>query len=215
MTAPSSLQASAARIGRLNISYLLSENYPSPAAVRSRLDSLMEREVPSTCASSLGPLCPGSDPSVWFIRRLDVNLAVDADSENAQIARAWSQERVLQRILSNGDAGEEVLRFSGRAAYLAQFLRDLADGVAWSKWYYAGFNGLRTLPANGALREAMCREPATGEAALRQLANDGRLEKVYQECPYTRGILPRPLHGQRKMHRWRHVLSAHARPMKI
>jgi hypothetical protein len=177
-----SLPASAVRIARLNVSYLLSGRHPSPAAVRARLDSLLERQLPSACVSSLGPLCPDSDPSIWFIRRLDVNLTADADAdgENGQIPRAWSEAlaRILQRALSNGDLRDDVLRFPHPAAYLAQFLRDLAGGVAWSKWYYDGFNGLRALPVNAALREALCREPATGEAALRQLANDGRFEKV-------------------------------------
>jgi hypothetical protein len=180
MSENSSLPVSEVRIARLNVSYLLSGRHPSPAAVRSKFDSLLERQLPSACASLLGPLCPESDPSIWFIRRLDVNLAIDASRETAQLARAWSEllARTLQRTLSNSDAREDVLHFPSPAAYLAQFLRDLADGVAWSKWYYAGFNGLRALPMNAALREALCREAAAGEGALLQLAGDGRLERV-------------------------------------
>jgi hypothetical protein len=179
MTA-SSLPGSVIRISRLNVAYLVPREHPSPATVRSRLDRLLEQQLPSACASLLGPVCPESDPSVWFIRRLDVNLAVGANLETTQLAREWSEPlaRTLQRTLSNSDTREDVLRFPSPAAYLAQFLRDLADGVAWSKWYYARFNGLRALPMNAALRDALCCEPATGEAALLQLANDGRLETV-------------------------------------
>jgi hypothetical protein len=179
MSENSSLPVSEVRIARLNVSYLLSGRHPSPAAVRSKF-SLLERQLPSACASLLGPLYPESDPSIWFIRRLDVNLAIDASLETAQPAREWSEllARTLQRTLSNSDAREDVLHFPSPAAYLAQFLRDLADGVAWSKWYYAGFNGLRALPMNAALREALCREAAAGEGALLQLAGDGRLERV-------------------------------------
>src|SRR5258708_5768687 len=174
------LPVSAMRIGRLNVSYLLSERHPSRAAVRSRLDSLLERQLPSACASLLGPLCPESDPSIWFIRRLDVNLAIDGSEEPAQLARAWSEPlaRTLQRTLSNSDAREDVLRFPSPAAYLAQFLRDLADGVAWSKWYYVGFDGLRVLPLRVALCEALTREPVTGEGALLQMVGAGRLDKI-------------------------------------
>jgi hypothetical protein len=178
---------SAVRVGRLNVTCLVPREHPSPLTLRSEMTIIAERQLPSACASLLGPLCPENDPSVWFIRRLDVDVAVDASWEAGGLARAWSQpvaREVLRRV-NSGDDGADVLRFANRAAYLAQFLFDLADGVAWTKWYYTSFDGLRALLTSAALREALSREPATGEAALLQLANDGRLDKVLRSMSET------------------------------
>jgi plasmid stabilization system protein ParE len=178
---------SAVRVGRLNVTCLVPREHPSPVTLRSQLATIAERQLPPACASLLGPLCPENDPSVWFIRRLDVGVAVDASWEADRLAQAWSQPvaRELLRSVSSGEDGADVLRFTNRAAYLAQFLCDLADGVAWSKWYYTSFDGLRALLTTSALREALSREPATGESALLQLANDGRLEKILRAMSET------------------------------
>jgi hypothetical protein len=173
---------STVRIARLNVECILPrEHRLLPAIVQSQLVDIAQRQLASACARLLAPICPENDSSVWFIRRLDVELPLDADSETDQLTRTWATQltRSLARTV-NGDSedGSNVIRFSSRAAYLAQFLSDLADGVAWSKWYYAGFDGWRALSVNAALREALCREPAPGEAALWQLASDGRFAKV-------------------------------------
>ena len=136
MTAPTSPPASVVRIARLNVNCLVPREHPSPLALRSQLATVVERQLPSACAGLLGPLCPESDPSVWFIRRMNVDVAVNATWEADLMARAWSQPlaQALSRNVSSGDDGTDVLHFPNRAAYLAQFLCDLADGVAWSKW---------------------------------------------------------------------------------
>jgi hypothetical protein len=178
---------SAVRVGRLNITCLVPHEHPSPLTLRSQFAKLAERQLPSAYASLLGPLCPENDSSVWFIRRLDVDVAVDASWEAGRLAETWSQPvaREFLRSVNSGEDGANVLHFANPAAYLAQFLCDLADGVAWSKWYYTSFDGLRALLASAALREALSREPATGESALLQLANDGRLDKVLRSMSET------------------------------
>ena len=168
------------RIGRVNATYLVSRDHPSPSSVRSQLDAVAERMVAAACARLLGPLCGDGDPAVWFVRSLAVDVSVDTGWEADRLSEMWAAQvaRSLGRRLAHGDDGAEVLRFPDRAAWLAQFLRDLADGVAWRKWYYASLDGLRELPLNAALREALCREPIAGEAALHQLADDGRIDTV-------------------------------------
>src|SRR5262249_27818893 len=65
-----------------------------------------------------------------------------------------------------------------RAAYLAHFLRELANHSAWSKWYFSEFDSLRSLPAGAAIREALLREPSQAEAALLDLLVTNRLALV-------------------------------------
>jgi hypothetical protein len=73
--------------------------------------------------------------------------------------------------LRSGDP--EVLHFPDYATYLAHFLLDLAEGSAWSKWYYQRFDGLRMLPASAAVRTAVCDRPDAGLKALLSLTEAG------------------------------------------
>jgi hypothetical protein len=167
---------SGVRINRLNVTCLVPRDHPSPDTVRSRLDAVIQRQVPSAFARAFAGVRPDDDESIYFVRRLDLDLAVDAGWEPEKVAALWAAEwaRTLSRLLDSGDA----LRFPGPAAYLAQFLNDLADGAAWSKWYYVGFDGLRALPISACLREALTREPVTGEAALLQMLGAGQVDKI-------------------------------------
>jgi hypothetical protein len=76
--------------------------------------------------------------------------------------------------------GGNVVRFANRAAYVARFLRDVAAGTAWGKWYYESFAGLRQLSTSAALRTAVCNESDAGPAALLEL-DDHELKRVLRE----------------------------------
>jgi hypothetical protein len=180
MPANSSSPGSIVRMARLNLHCLVPREHPLPGVMRSQLRSIAEGNLGDVCVRQLAPLCPDNDPSIWFIRRLDVEAAVDANWESDRVADALSVPlgRALQRKLNDSSDNAEVLCFCDRTAYLAQFLCDLADGVAWSKWYYDEWQGLRALPANTALREALSRSPAIGEIALLQLVSENRAGKI-------------------------------------
>ena len=127
---------SGVRIDRLNVTCLVPRDHPSPMAVRSRMDAVIQRQLPSACSRAFAGLCREDDESVYFVRRLDLDFAVDAGWEPEKVAAVWATEwaRTLLPLLGSSEA----LRFTDPAAYLAQFLNDLADGAAWSKWYTSG-----------------------------------------------------------------------------
>src|SRR5438067_13791600 len=104
---------SAVRVGLLNVKCLVPSEHPLPLALRSQFADLAKHQLPSACANLLGPLCPENDPSVWFIRRLDVDVAVDASWEIGRMAQTWSQPiaRELLRSVNTGEDGVNVLRF--------------------------------------------------------------------------------------------------------
>ena len=106
----------------------------------------------------------------WLIRRLDVH---------AGVASRWSARRIAREVavriagelantLEHGADGEAVLWFPDRAAFLAQYLIDCADGRSGGRWQYAEF-GAGDAGTSVALREAMVREPSTALDALVQL----------------------------------------------
>jgi len=161
-------------IRRFQAQYLVSREHPAPERLKSRLDETVALHLAQTLTPALAPWFSNSDSSLWFIRSLNVELDVNV---------AWAQEQVTQALASTiarslatsvqgGSDGEEVVWFPDRAAYLARFLADIADGHAWNKWYYESFEGLRPLPISAALRTAICERPVTGREGLRQLVAD-------------------------------------------
>ena len=111
---------------------------------------------------ALAPWFSNTDSSLWLIRQLDVELEIDADCAREQLARAWVAQiaRSMAVAIQDGSDGENVLWFPSRAAYLAKFLADIADGRAWSRWYYASFQGLEPLPVSAVLRTSVCESPS-------------------------------------------------------
>ncbi len=167
---------SAARlhIRQWHAEYLVAVDHPAPEALRARLDAAVAHDLAPVLAAILAPWFARQTSGLWFIRRLDLAVDLNVAWEREQVARVLAQQitRELALLLHEGGDGANVLWFPGRAAYLARFLVDLAAGAAWGKWYYAAFDGLRLLPVSAALRTALVDEPALGQAALAEMADD-------------------------------------------
>lgn len=173
-------------VGRLRAVYFVPREHPQPSALKDRLDESLSKSVAEALASSAARLFGDSDESVWLVRRLDVSVDVNAEWGRDHIAAAWGSEiaLTLARDLREDADPHNCIRFPTRAAYLASFLRDLAESRAWGKWYYRSFEGLRALPQTAALRTAVCADAREGLAAL--LSLDG----------HERGVLVRALSRQ-------------------
>jgi hypothetical protein len=152
--------------------YLVAGDHAAPETVRARVDEAIEpHHLAPALSSALTPWFSETDPSVWLIRRLEMNVDLDAASERDQLTRVIVAQiaRTVGASLQDEQNSENVLRFPNRAAYLSRFLSDLAAGAAWSRWYYESFAGLRQLSTSAALRTAICDQPETGREALLQL----------------------------------------------
>jgi hypothetical protein len=180
-TAYESTSSGTLAIQRLNCAYLAPVDQPDPERLRRRIDDVVRSRLAPLFARALAQTLDAGDESVWLIRRLEVDLAVDMGAlDDHALARAWTQQIAvrLARVITSGGDGEDILHFPNRAAYLAQFGRDLARGSAWSKWYYAEFDTLRLLPEGTAFVEALLRRPEVGAQALRALAQGSDFERV-------------------------------------
>ncbi len=180
------------RIERFHAQYLVSSDHPAPEKVKARLDEAVIRSLSATLSALVSRCFSPTDPSIWLIRRLELTLDVNAAWERDQVARRWATQlaRELVATLQDGADGRNILYFSDRAAYLARFLADLAEGRAWSKWYYRAFDGLRMLPISAALRTAICDQPTIGLEALLKLAVPQRARVLRRlTAPDARRIL--------------------------
>jgi len=164
-------ETSRLQIQRFRAHYLVSSAHSSPERVKAHLDDAITHALPQTLSTLLSPWFSDADPSLWLIRRLKVSLDVSAGWARESLARAWVAQigRWLEATLRAGADSENVVWFPDRAAYLGRFLVDVAEGRAWSKWYYEAFEGLHPLPTSATLRTAIGDQPAIGRAALLQL----------------------------------------------
>lgn len=160
-------------IRRIRADYLVERETADPSRVRDACDSALRQHLARDLASALGRWFDRDDPSVWVVRSLALELGVGADWKSDRLAGAFTARiaHELAGALTGEGDGANAIRFPDRAAYLARFLADAATGDAWSRWYYATFDGLRTLPTSSALRTALLEDPRLGLDALRRLGD--------------------------------------------
>ncbi len=160
------LHESSIHIGRLYNNYRVPLEHTAPEDARRLCENAIAATLSARLAAALNTSLPAADPSLWFIRRLEVDFAVNTGMSPPALAHVWAKEisSGLARALQIED--DEAVHFPDRAAYLAHFLLDLAEGSAWDKWYYELFDGLRMLSISAALRTAICDSAEVGLRAL-------------------------------------------------
>ena len=165
------METSRLEIGCVAIKYLVPAAHPAPLRVRDRLDGIIERELPRMLARAFDSWFSDSDPSIWIIRQLEIQAAVNVACEPEQITRTLTIQIAKNLGAKFQDENQDNVRhFPSRAAYLASFLADLAFGTAKRQWYYQSFAGLNALPLSGALRTALCDNARIAKEALRLLS---------------------------------------------
>ncbi len=159
------------QIRRVQAQYLVPSDHPAPRHVKDRLDAEIKRSLSQVLSAAFSSWFSETDSSLWFVRRLEIDLAINASGHGDDVSRTFTRRlgRALDDTLQEGADQNNVVRFTSPADYLAHFLSDLAAGDAWGRWYYEAFFGLRLLPTSAALRTAVCQRPETGKAALLQL----------------------------------------------
>ena len=159
------------QIRRVHAQYLVPSDHPAPGHVKDRLDDEIKRSLSQMLSAALSSWFSKTDLSLWFVRRLEIDLAVNASGSGDHVSRTLTQQlgRTLGDTLQDGSDNNNVVCFASPAEYLAHFLSDLAAGTAWGRWYYESFFGLRMLPTSAALRTAVCDQAERGRAALLQL----------------------------------------------
>jgi hypothetical protein len=158
--------------------YLMPSSHPAPDRVRNRLDSVVTAQVPEACARWLSTALDPADESIWLVRELDLDFAVDIGHRTAdRLPNVWAKQLAIRigRVMTETALGDNVMYFPNRAAYLAHFARDLATSRAWDKWWYDEFGSLRALSPGRAIREALRNNAAE---VLVHLAGAGGLHDV-------------------------------------
>lgn len=168
------------RVRRAEMIYSIPRDYTEVSRIRAQLDHVARAELVASLRASVRNVAQ-DDPSLWFVRKMEVSVAVNAAWNHEQIADAWSEriQTAVQSTISRGEETETVVRFGDEAEYLRRFLLDLVHGTAWSKWYYRRFEGLNALPASGVMRSLFVMHPEQGRLALVGMSQ-GELSSVVE-----------------------------------
>lgn len=174
-------------IERLQCSYLVPDDHPAPAEVRSRLDRVADRYIATECSNWLTQLLAPESPALWFIRALNVELSVDVSAmDDEALAATWGRQIALSivRVVlddANNQVDDMVRYFPDRVSYNAHFVADLAQGCAWNRWYYHPFDTVSSLPTSAAIRTVLTREPEQIPLLLRVLVTRKQLGAVLEQ----------------------------------
>jgi len=146
------------------------------------MDLLCRTSLANSLRAAFSVRLDSSDPTVWFVRRLELDLACNLDASDAELAQLLINvlAEALRSALFRGASGDTdiAVRFSSKAEYLAAFCFDLADGTARGLWYYADFEPLFALPDGTIILQTLRKHPDLAEEILLVLARSGRWNTV-------------------------------------
>ena len=151
---------------RLHVTYELSGDHLEASLLKARLHDLACDQLAEALGAAFEPYARTDDTSVWLVRRLDVDVGLDAAASDGEVVGGWARQ--LSRSLSHklDPQDPDVVRFDDRASYLARYIVERAAGTADTKWYFRMSRGLRMLPASAAIRTALTDDPADGRRSL-------------------------------------------------
>ncbi len=160
------------RLGRVRLVTRLALQ-PDIAARQTRVAA---GDLQQPFGRALSPIMANGDDAVWVIRRVNVRAVGDIGQHPAmdmgELLAGALRDAVEQALRAGG-----VMRFESRAARLATFLADLAEGDAFDRWYHDRYRALAPLPLPQALRLAIAGAVEDGLPALRHLLAMARLER--------------------------------------
>ena len=154
-------------------------------AARERVP-VLERELIEALgkqlAAALAPYANGRDDGVsLFIDRLVIADAIGGQWDPDVIVRKVAT-RIAAAVSAEIDGGGG-LRFRDRIEFVAAFLAALADGSAWSRWWFAEFEGFKAMSASNALRSVVLAEGETGIGALARLTSNSACRVIAAMTP--------------------------------
>lgn len=157
------------RVRKLDCRYLVPAVEPDRAGVRARLDRAAASSLATALGAQLEQLTASLDDGIWLIRRLEIDLDLDASAAPAAIVRRWAAAiaRSLVRTLAEPDG---VVHFRDEAAHLANYLEHRLAGEGGGRWYHRAFAGYDAMPVGMAARAVAVDVPATALAAFATLS---------------------------------------------
>lgn len=170
------------RIGHWHCRYRLVGSQTDAALAVERLERAVRPRVLDAYGRALARALE-NDPAVYVLRRVNVRLVlggVNAETE-ATLAQKWGDRlgaSVMRGIAAHGEDGGNLVKFENEADYVAHFILDLLDDLAWQRWYYGPYSGLRGRGKADAVLSLLLERRETLPDIFRHLSRLGCLARV-------------------------------------
>ena len=187
MTGSSQLSTAASEgrltIDRIDLRVVLSGDSRGAEPATSRLVRTAEHELPLACARSLRTL--GGGDRVIRIRELRLELSTDvAMIDHGLLAERWG--RLLATAIGEAlDSSRGVVSFDSPLDFMAAFLRDLLEGIAWGRWYWDEFTPIARLPVGAAATGLLTARPDWIPGILGKLQAEGAAPRLLARLDET------------------------------
>lgn len=156
-------------IDRLPLTFLTAASPERVELVWRAARDAIEATLPVELAAACGPQLDADDAYV-FIDRLEVGCAVRSDWAAAAVASTFATQLVRQLGRERSQGQARVYR--DRTEYLSAFLVATVDGMAFTRWWFAEFDGLAPLGTSACIRTVVTNEGSNGWDALAGLTPD-------------------------------------------
>ncbi|MCG8353895.1 MAG: hypothetical protein MI924_39525 [Chloroflexales bacterium] len=145
-------------IGHMHCRYRVIGTHSAAAATADLLDRLARDRVLQAWSDALDQAL-GDDQAVYVLRWVKARMAVVLDDHltDTQLAQRWGQNLAgaVMRAIASSASDSDLVRFANQADYVASFVADLLQGLAWQRWFYNPFAALRSLDIAEALRTVL------------------------------------------------------------
>ena len=134
-------------------------------AARDAIEATLPVELAAACGTQLD-----ADDAYIFIDRLEVGCAVRSEWTADAVASTFATQLVRKLLKERSEGGARV--YGDRTEYVSAFLAATIDGVAFTRWWFAEFDGLARLSASACIRTVLTNEGSLGWGALARLTPD-------------------------------------------
>ena len=145
-------------------------DHPAPERVRDEIDAT-DRQVGAALAYCLGAYVERKAGEVILVRRLAFDCDLDLRCDRRELARALALRCAVALVQAVESGAADVVRFASRAALVARFVADVANGLRLRPaGTTRGFEGVRALPPSAAIRTVLLDDAQLGREALALIA---------------------------------------------
>ncbi|MBS1789195.1 MAG: hypothetical protein JST85_15830 [Acidobacteria bacterium] len=170
------------RIGHLHCRYRIIGGRGSAGATSVMLDRLAVEDMPEAYDAALDKVF-GDDPAVYVVRRVEAEPVFVPGNRltDPRLTRIWGERlagAVVRAIARDTDDGDKVVKFTDQAEYVAHFICDFLQGVAWERWFYGAFSALRSLSPPEALHRVLLENREQLSVVLAYLHRERSFDRV-------------------------------------
>lgn len=156
-------------IERFECNYTLNSGHYNPTEIQTKLDGIARNILPSKW-DGLSNI-DVSDPSIYFIKSIEVDTYIDPDLDEDEIAHIWCST-IASTIVDNLQTNENIVKFPNKQEYIKGFILDLLDDMAWDRWYYDTFNDLKSQTKRSIIMTIFGKNPDIIEPILLSMADE-------------------------------------------